>query len=105
VHEGYHTLDTTRLNAADQMHYMAVFLHPHQVRHLDRPITADAAQVIPSQIHQHDMFGTFLGIGEQFSRQKSILCRRLAARTSARNWPILHPPLVTFTSISAMPAR
>ena len=58
---------------ADDMHHVGVALDHHQLRHLDTARLADPAQVVAAQVHQHHVFGPFLGIGQQIRLKGPVL--------------------------------
>ena len=47
------------------------------------PCTADAAQVVAAEVHQHDVLGPFLGVRLQLADQDAVLCLVGAARPGA----------------------
>jgi hypothetical protein len=55
------------------VHDVRVALDGHEIRHGDAAELADAADVVAGQIHQHEVLGFFLFIGEQFLFQGGIL--------------------------------
>ncbi len=52
-------------------------------RHGHGAVLADAAQVVAAQVHQHDVLGALLGIGQQFVGEVAILLGLLAAPACA----------------------
>jgi len=52
------------LHLRDDMHDVAVTLHDHQILHLHAAEIAHAADVVAREIHEHDVFGAFLRVGE-----------------------------------------
>lgn len=61
------------LHLTDDVHHVGVALDHHQLGHLDRARLADPAQVVAAQIHQHHVFGAFLGIGQQLLLQGQVV--------------------------------
>ena len=47
------------------------------------PRSRHAADVVAAEVDQHQVFGQFFRVGQQFFRQVGILLRRLAARAGA----------------------
>ena len=79
-------------DAADEMHHVAVLLDAHEIGHLDGSEIADAAQVVSSQIHQHDVFRPLLLVSEQLPAELRVLFRRPAARARAGDRPVFDAP-------------
>jgi hypothetical protein len=48
------------------MHHVRISLHIHQPFNLHGPVLANAPQIVPAQIDQHNVFGPLLWIGQQF---------------------------------------
>ena len=65
------------------MHHMAVALDKEAAGDFDPAHLGHPAHIIAAQIHQHQMFGPFLGIGHQFLRQLLVFGGGLAARAGA----------------------
>ena len=85
----------------DQVHHMGIAFHDHQFADLDRAGAGDPAQVVSSQIHQHDMFGPFLGVFEEFSGQPAGRPLRWPLFFGSRRWaavPLVFPSWRTNTS-------
>ncbi len=61
------------------MHHVAVALDLHEVDHLDAARLADPAEVVAAEVHQHQVLGPLLGVGEQFGGQRRVLVRGGAA--------------------------
>ena len=82
----------------DDVHDMGVALDHHQLANGHRPRDADTAEVVPTEIHQHHVFSSFLGIGEQFCLQTPILERIASSRSGSCNRPQhgADTPLVRF---------
>ena len=76
------------------MHDVAVAFEDHQV--LDRHAAefADAAQVVAGEVHEHDVLGPLLGIGQQFRAQGGVFRLRLSARPRAGDGPDFHPAIL-----------
>src|SRR5213594_4680313 len=60
---------------------MAVPLNSHKLGNLDSPIFADSTKVVPRQVHEHHVFGSFLFILKQFGC-KCFVSRRVASEGS-----------------------
>ena len=69
------------------MHDVGVALDRHQLGHVDRAVSADAAQVVARQVHQHDVLGPLFGIGQQLPLQRDVDGRVRAARARAGDRP------------------
>src|SRR5262249_25109514 len=69
----------------DDVHDVAVPLDDHQIFDLHGAKIAGAANVIAREIDQHDVFGAFLWIGQQFLFQGEVFFRRFAAAPRAGN--------------------
>ncbi len=65
------------------VHHVAVTLDDHQVLHLHAAEIAHAPDVVAREVHEHDVFGAFLRVGEQFLFQRGVFLRRLAAAARA----------------------
>ena len=81
---------------ADQMHHVRVPLDRHERGEPDRAELRHPAHIVPAQVYQHQMLGSFLGIGQQLVGERGILLGRRAARPGSRDRPkghfaILHP--------------
>ena len=72
------------------MHHVRVALDEHQPLHLHRAVLADAAQIVAAQVHEHDVFGALLRIGQKFALRapgppsrcaRADACRRSAGKT------------------------
>ena len=70
-------------NVGDQMHHVAVALHEHQVRHLHGAGFGHPAQVVASQVHQHEMFGALLLVHQQLVGQGPVFLFVAAPRPGA----------------------
>jgi len=53
------------------------------VAHLHAAEIAHAPDVVAREVHEHDVFGAFLRVGEKFLLQCGVLVRRLAATARA----------------------
>ena len=47
------------------MHDMAVTLNFHEFRHFHRVMFTNAPDIIAPEVHQHDMLGPLLWVGQQ----------------------------------------
>src|ERR1700722_6242190 len=74
----------------NDMHHVAVALDGHQILDLHRAVIADAAEIVARKVHEHDVFGAFLGVGEQILLVLQILRGRFASRTRTGDGPDLH---------------
>ncbi len=79
---------------ADQVHDMRVALDDHQVTDTDAAVGAHASDVVASQVHQHDVLGALLGIGEQIVGAALVLFFVLRARPGTGDGPVIHLPLL-----------
>src|SRR6185312_15460847 len=68
------------------VHYLTVALNEELVGHVDRADARDAADVVATEIEQHQVLGSLLGIGEQFLFQRLVLMRRLTAPPCTGDW-------------------
>ncbi len=66
---------------------MRVAFDFHQVGQLNAVILGNVADVVPAQIDEHDVFGPFLGVRQQFRRQGTILGLVTASPPGARQGP------------------
>ncbi len=62
-----------------QMHDVAVAADVHEFHYLDGARFADPAKVVAPEIHQHQMLGALLRVGQQLGLQRGVLRRRAAA--------------------------
>ena len=62
---------------------MAVALDDHEVVHLHTAEIAGAADVVAREVHEHEVFGAFLRIGEQVLRVGFIFLGVVAALARA----------------------
>ncbi len=69
------------------MHDVAVALDLHEARHPDAARARHPAEVVAPQIHQHDVLGALLGIGQQLLGQPPVLGGVGAARPGAGDRP------------------
>ena len=69
---------------------LRVALRDHEIGEAHRVELADAADVIAGEIDQHDVLGTFLGIGQQLGCERVVLLGRFAARTRPGDGADLH---------------
>ena len=74
------------------MHDVAVVLHGHELGHADAAEPAHAAEVVAAEVHQHDVLGPLLLVGEQLLAEPLVLLQGGPAGTSARDRPRLRPP-------------
>ena len=72
------------------MHDVAVTLHDHQIFHLHAAEIAHAADVVAREIHEHDVFGAFLRVGEQLLFERRIFVLIFAAPARAGNRTNFH---------------
>src|ERR1700677_1400437 len=71
------------LDLGNDVHDVAVTLDDHQFLDLHGAKIADAADVVSGEIDEHDVFGAFLGIGQQFAFQGLVFLGGLAAAPGA----------------------
>ena len=76
------------------MHDVRIPLDLHHVRELDRAVIGDPADIVASQVHQHDVLGPLLGIGEQLVGQLAILGLGASPPTGPRQRTDRHEPLL-----------
>mmetsp|Transcript_11421 Transcript_11421/g.32079 ORF Transcript_11421/g.32079 Transcript_11421/m.32079 type:complete len:387 (-) Transcript_11421:104-1264(-) len=62
---------------------MGVALDPHQGVHLHGSRLTNSVDIVPTQIHKHNMFGDFLGIAEQLLLEGQVLHARLSPGSSS----------------------
>ena len=55
------------------MHDVGEAFHFHEPFDVDRARTGDAAQIVAAEVHQHDVFGPFLGVFPQFGGEAGVL--------------------------------
>ena len=67
------------------MHHVRVALDDRVIRHLDATWDADSAEVITSEVDQHQMFGAFFGVGQEFDFESAIGGFICSARAGAGN--------------------
>src|SRR5438046_1215188 len=63
--EGVLPLAQLARHRADDVHDVAVVLHGHELGHADAAEPAHAAEVVAAEVHQHDVLGPLLLVGEQ----------------------------------------
>ena len=73
---------------------MRILLDHHAVGHLDRADGGDPAEVVATEVDQHDVFGAFLLVRQQVFGQRTVFVRRGAALAGAGDRP--HGHLVAF---------
>jgi hypothetical protein len=71
------------INGGHEVHHVRVPLERHVLRHLHGAELTDTSKIVPPEIDEHDVFGTFLFISLEFFGQPKILLFVLAARTGA----------------------
>ncbi len=69
------------------MHDVRVILDLHILGDFHRARQGDAADIVASQIHQHDMLRAFFWISEQIGGQRGVLLNRLSPRPGTGNGP------------------
>ncbi len=75
------------LDVGDDVHHLAEALDEELVGHLDRGDARDAAHIVAAEIEQHQVLGTFLGIGQQGHLKRLVFLRGAAARPRAGDRP------------------
>jgi len=58
-----HAVQQTPFDIADKVHHMRVALDNEGLGDLDAARGGDAADVVARQVDEHEVFGTFLGVG------------------------------------------
>ena len=66
-----------------------VALQPAQLLHANAPRPADAAQIVPQEIDDHDVFGPILLAAAKFVGRPAVLCRVDGSRPGALDRPRL----------------
>ena len=81
--KGVVALGKQRMDVAHQVHHVGIALDVHEVLDVDAAGHGRAAQVVAAQVHQHEVFGALLRLGEEFIGVGTVLGRRgtAAART------------------------
>ena len=69
------------------MHDLAVALDHEALGHLDRARRRHPADVVATEVQQHEVLGPLLGIGQQLGLEGAVLGRGLAAGAGARQRP------------------
>ena len=82
------------------MHHVRIALDEHQPLDLDRAVFANAAQVVATEIDEHDVLGAFLGIGEKLRFEFAVFFFVAPARPRAGQRTVDASRPCTFTSIS-----
>lgn len=59
---------------------MRIALDGHEVLDLHAARQRDAAEVVPGQVHQHQMFGALLFVAQQLVGERDVFGSRFAAR-------------------------
>jgi hypothetical protein len=75
---------------------MGVALDGHVIDHIDAAGTGDPPEVVSGQVDEHDMFGLFLGVGQELLGESIVLGHRPAPRPGSgqgldQHFPALHP--------------
>src|SRR5262245_12431503 len=73
------------------MHDVTVSLHGHKFGHFHGAVLGDSPDVVPSQIHQHQMLGSFLRVSKQLHAQPFVLGLSRASLPRSSNWADLDP--------------
>ena len=68
---------------------MAISLNTQQFVNSNRTPLTYPPQIVAFEIHEHDVFGSFLGIGDQVLRQLKILSWGGSTRSRSSNWSCL----------------
>ena len=71
------------MDVADQVHHVRVALDVHEVLHVDAPGHGRAPQVVTPQVHEHEVLGAFLWVGEQLVCGGAVLRGGSAAAARA----------------------
>ena len=75
-------------NVRGDVHDVAVPLDRHHVGQFDTAEFSDSADIVATQIHEHDVLGPLLRIGQQLAFQRLIVFNRLTATARAGKRPI-----------------
>ena len=82
------------------VHDVRIALDLHHVAELDGAIIGDAAHVVASQVDEHDMLGSLLGVGQQLFGQRAVLGLVAPRRRVPASGRIVTVPSSTRTRIS-----
>jgi hypothetical protein len=85
----------------DVMH-VGILLDLHELNHADGARRADAAQIVASEVHEHEVFGALLGVGQQIRHELGILVRRGTPRTGTGDRVQHRSSPVSLTSASGL---
>ncbi len=69
----------------NNMHNVTVAFYDQQITDRNRSARSHSAHIVTAQVHQHQMFGPFLGIGQQFFFKGHVLIRSCAALAGTGN--------------------
>jgi len=67
------------------MHHMGIPLNHHEVCHLYGSNLCDAAQIVPAQVHEHEVLRPLLGVLEKLVCKAAVFLFRLPPGARARN--------------------
>src|ERR1700722_8988830 len=82
--------------AGDEMHDVGVALDEHQLVDGNGAVFADPAEIVATEINEHDVFGAFFGIGEKIFFEGLIFGFGTAARNSAGDGAVGHLAVLDF---------
>jgi hypothetical protein len=84
------------------VHHVAVALDGHHVAELDRARLGHPADVVAAQVHQHDVLGPLLGVGQQFGLQRLVLLLGRPAAACPASGRLVMTPSSTRQRISGL---
>ena len=70
----------------DDVHDVGVALDAEEFRHLDAADLGHPAHVVAPQVHQHQVLGPLLGVGQQLRFQGLVFCRAWRPGAGCRRW-------------------
>ena len=88
------------VDVADDVHHVAVALDAIRSSTRTVPDSRDAADVVAAQVHQHDVLGALLGVGEQFRAPGADPPRGSRRAGGCRRWAAPSPAVLTLDQIS-----
>src|SRR5690606_7984098 len=78
----------------DDMHHVRVTLHHHLVGERDRTGFGNTANIVASQVDQHQVLGDFLRVSQQLFLKSLVFLGRMATATGAGNRAYRHRTLL-----------
>ena len=76
------------------MAHVGIPLDDHEFVHADCAEPTDTTEIIPLEIHEHQVLGTLLGVGQQLFGELSVLRRAPAAWPGAGDRAGIHPAIL-----------